>query len=118
MEFKIDTKEKIEIITPQFNLFNNNMADELCKKTISIAQSGKSVIIDFSNIESLEPFVIPILEENYHQLYNMQVSCAFCSLKKEIANQFSDIQNIVPTLVEAVDIVSMEGLERELFADE
>ncbi|HMN31866.1 MAG TPA: hypothetical protein PKA54_00680 [Chitinophagaceae bacterium] len=118
MMFKIDTKEKIEIICPQFTNLELNMAEDLCKISLNAAQSGKSVIIDFSNIESIENTVVYELEKNYQTLYEKEVSSAYCCMKKNLIPHFYSIQNIVPTLEEAIDIVSMEGLERELFADE
>ncbi len=118
MMFKIDTKEKITIISPQFAHLELNMAADLCKISLNAAQNGKSVIIDFSNIESIENTVVSELEKTVQTLYENEVSSAYCCMKKNLISLFHTIQNIVPTLDEAIDIVSMEGLERELFADE
>jgi hypothetical protein len=56
-------------------------------------------------------------------MYDSNLSFALCEMNDEVKksmqeNDESDILNITPKQIEAIDIVAMEGLERELLGDE
>lgn len=117
MTYKIDTKDKFDIITPQIPDFNYNMAEELITLCTQLQKSDKSVIIDFINVTSTEARLAKELEELHAQYYNGNLSFVICNMKANIKPVFSDELNVVPTLIEAIDIISMEGLERELLGE-
>ena len=117
MTYKIDTKDKFDIITPQIPDFNYTMAEELITLCKQMQKSDKSVIIDFINVASTEERLAKEIETLHTTFYNSNLSFAICNIKANLKPVFSDELNIVPTLAEAIDIISMEGLERDLLGE-
>jgi hypothetical protein len=117
MFYKIDTKENFDIITPQMSQFNYNMAEELITLCAQLQINDKSAIVDFMPIETVDDETIPIVEQVHTQFYENNLSFAIGSVKPIIKSKFSQNVNCTPTLIEAIDIISMEGLERELMND-
>jgi hypothetical protein len=105
MLFKIDTKNNFDILTPQMSRFQTKMAEELITLCVQLQKNDKSAIVDFVNIETLEENCIPMIEQLQTEFYQNNLS------------QFPQELNCTPTLIEAIDIISMEGLERELMND-
>ncbi|HMT35707.1 MAG TPA: hypothetical protein PKC41_07600 [Chitinophagaceae bacterium] len=117
MFYKIDTKENFDIITPQMSQFNYNMAEELITLCAQLQINDKSAIIDFTMVEGIDEKSIKALEHLHEQFYSNNVSLAFCHLTSKIKPLLSADLNITPTLIEAIDLISMEGLERELMGE-
>lgn len=117
MQYKINTKENFDIIVPQMAQFDSIMAEELFQHCSELQKNDKSAIIDFSNVLSMDSAIISTLEKMYTAFYEHHLSCAFCHLHQDFRPLFSAELNIVPTQIEAIDLVSMEGLERELLRD-
>jgi anti-anti-sigma regulatory factor len=117
MQYKINTKENFDIIVPQMAQFVSIMAEELISHCAELQKNDKSAIIDFSNVLSIDGEMLVVLEKLHAGFYDCNLSCAFCNLNPDIKPLFSRELNIVPTQIEAIDLVSMEGLERELLGD-
>lgn len=117
MIYKIDTKENFSVITPQISEINSNMADELIVCCDELQKDDKSAIIDFVNVESIDADTIKKVEAIHPDFYSKNLSFALCNLSAGLRSSFSQEVNITPTLIEAIDIISMEGLERELMGD-
>jgi anti-anti-sigma regulatory factor len=117
MLYKIDTKENFDIITPQMSQINYNMSEELVTICAQLQKNDKSAIIDFSNVVSVESEIINEIEKLHTQFYSNNLSFAICEVSTKFKPLFSPDLNITPTLIEAVDLISMEGLERELMSD-
>ena len=118
MYYKIVAKENFDIILPQMTELNSNMAVELlalCEKTI---EKKRSVIIDFNNVESIKDMQKDTMQNIHTSFYKHNLSFAVCEIKKELKPHFSKKLNITPTLIEAIDIISMEALEREILDEE
>ncbi len=117
MMYKIDTKENFDILTPQMSRFNTKMAEELITLCAQLQKNDKSAIVDFVNIEGIDEEVISVIEQLHVQFYSNNVSFALATVSSSIKSLFSQDINITPSLIEAIDIISMEGLERELLSD-
>ena len=117
MLFKIDTKNNFDILTPQMSRFQTKMAEELITLCAQLQKNDKSAIVDFVNIETLEENCIQMIEELHTAFYQNNLSFAIASVLPGIKSQFPQELNCTPTLIEAIDIISMEGLERELMND-
>lgn len=117
MLYKIDTKQNLDIITPQMSQFKYIMADELVTLCAQLQKNDKSAIIDFNKVVSVEDVVLKQVEELHKQFYNSGLSFVLCNLTTDIKGLFSTELNVVPTQTEAIDLVSMEGLERELLGE-
>jgi anti-anti-sigma regulatory factor len=123
MKYNIDTKENFDIITPINDLFDQNLAEEIQQFLSASILKNRSAIIDFSSIQSIENNLNQIIIDWHHKMYDSNLSFALCEMNDEVKksmqeNEESDILNITPKQIEAIDIVAMEGLERELLGDE
>ena len=123
MKYNIDTKENFDIITPINDLFDQNLAEEIQQFLSASILKKRSAIIDFSSIQSIENNLNQIIIDWHHKMYDSNLSFALCEMNDEVKksmqeNDESDILNITPKQIEAIDIVAMEGLERELLGDE
>lgn len=124
MEFKIDTKPTYSIITPVTNHLNANLTEAIRQKCEALAESGSAnYIIDLHNCLDADKASFEDLALLHEQSYNNSRSLVFTGVSeavlKEIKSTGADeVLNITPTMIEAIDIVSMEILERDLFNEE
>ncbi len=124
MEFKIDTKPTYAVITPVSNELNAKMTEALRQKWRELQQSGSgNLIVDLHNFISVDESTLSTLEDLHEEIYGEQQSLVFTGLQEEVLEVFKATEayerlNIAPTLIEAIDIVSMEILERDLFNEE
>jgi anti-anti-sigma regulatory factor len=124
MEFKIDTKEIFTQISPVNEHLNANMAAELERKCAELTDSGSNnFIINLDACQNAEPEAFEALAALHEVLYANGQSLVFTELTDGVMRQIKDAQmdqtiNIAPTEIEAVDIISMEILERDLFNEE
>lgn len=123
MKYNIDTKENFDIIIPINDLFDQDLAEKIQQFLSASILKNRSAIIDFSSIQSIENNLNQTIIDWHHKMYDSNLSFALCEMNDEIKksmqeNEESDILNITPKQIEAIDIVAMEGLERELLGDE
>ncbi len=124
MEFKIDTKDTFSIIMPESTEINAKMTGELMAKCAEMRQSGsKNFIIDLSRALAMSTNAVPAMVALHEECYNNDCSLVFTGINKEGINILKENEtdlliNIAPTMKEAIDIVSMEILERDLFNEE
>lgn len=124
MQFNIDAKEQYTVITPQKDIINANMAAKLAEQCEILSETGsKNFIIDLKECQDVgTDFFMPFVElsASYYEQENSFVitnppSEMLRIIKEEDA---IDSLNTAPTFIEAVDIISMEILERDLFNEE
>jgi len=124
MQFKIDTKPTFTVITPLNSNIDANMTAALRQKWKALTESGSgNAIIDLSCCTSADESAFAQLRELHEEVYGNNQSIVFTNLQppvwKVVKHEEADILlNIAPTMQEAVDVVSMEILERELFDEE
>ena len=123
MKYNIDTKENFDIITPINDTFNQELAVEINQFIQNSIEKQRSVIIDFTSINSIEETNTQHIIDWHHEMYDSNLSFALCGMNDDVKktlleNIESDILNITPKQIEAIDIVAMEGLERELMGDD
>jgi hypothetical protein len=121
MSFKIDAKEQYTVITPQPTALDARLAANLADKCKELIQKGSpNFIVDVAlcqevNTNFLEPF-LELSAQQYEEGHSFVIahppSKMLQILKEEDA---IDSLNYAPTFIEAIDIVSMEILERDLF---
>lgn len=120
MKVKIDTKEKMHVITVEQEKLTANMTEELKDTFLSyLNQPIKNVVINFKNIEEMDREAAATLLDIQQAFYDANNSMVFCNLKKDVEKflddeEFLEIMNVTPTESEAWDIVQMEEIEREL----
>lgn len=124
MEFKIDTKEQYAIITPVYNTIDTQLTAALAQKCAELADSGtNNYIIDLQNCSAADNMSFDDLLQLHEDCYNNSRSLVFTGLSNEMMQVFKDAEldisiNVAPKMIEAVDIVSMEILERDLYGEE
>lgn len=119
MRYKIDTRTDFDIITPLYPNIDPILSEQLSDIVDQCSENGRSLILNCSIIEQVEKEVvlqwIRMHEEMYQHDLSFVICCINASCKKEIADIEEDhVLNLTPTVEEAIDLVSMEGLEREL----
>ncbi|PZP48843.1 MAG: anti-anti-sigma factor [Pseudopedobacter saltans] len=120
--FKLDTKEKFNVITPKTSNISDITADELRQLLEKqLEKPTKNVIINLENVETVTPEVAEMFAETASQYMEANSSFVICHASKSVKKvldemELLDILNITPTESEAWDIVQMEEIERELLS--
>jgi anti-anti-sigma regulatory factor len=122
MHYKIDTHQNFDIVTPVFSVIDAKMMDELNDLADDCSENGRSILLDLASIESVGNEHIQLLETLHHEMYQHNLSFVIChvnnAIKRSIAeHELEHVLNVTPTRIEGIDLISMEGLERELLGD-
>lgn len=124
MDFKIDTKDTFTIIVPMEAQISANMTDELLRTCTDIGQNGSNnFIIDMQHAHSIDTAAISGLVILHGHCYGQGQSLVLTAMATPVlaalkSTEMDLLLNITPTMDEAIDIVSMEILERELLSEE
>ncbi len=124
MDFKIDTKDTFTIITPLNEVIDAKMTGALGAKCEEMRQSGSNnFIVDLENCKTIEKTCVSELIALQGVSYDMDLSFVYTKANDEITKAIRDededfIINLAPRMDEAIDIISMEILERDLFNEE
>jgi anti-anti-sigma regulatory factor len=124
MEFKIDTKSSYILITPVSNHLDANLTASLRQKCRELTETEKSnFIVDLHNCLDANKSSFTGLTELHEDCYSNDQSLVFTNIQPDVlqalkAEELDTAINIAPTMIEAIDIVSMEILERDLFGEE
>lgn len=124
MGFKIDAKEQYTVITPENTCLDSVLAADLSVQCTELTQNGSNnFIVDLSACQSVSPgFLEPFVSlasscyEKGQSFVLVHAPADMLGMLKE--HDAVDALNYAPTLIEAIDIVSMEILERDLFNEE
>lgn len=126
MQFKIDTKENYSLIIPESEVLDANMAEGIKDKCAELAENGSDCyIIDLtpctegnSGISAFQQ-LLQLHEDCYSNGRTLVFTGVYDGLLQEMKQQQMHLSlNITPTMQEAIDIVNMEVLERDLFNEE
>jgi len=124
MEFKIDTKDAFTTIMPAKSAISAKLTDELALKMKEMRQSGSAnFVIDLRECDTIDEGGIGGLAAIHEDSYGAGQSLVLTGICSAVMatlkqNGGADMLNIAPTMVEAVDIISMEILERDLLSEE
>lgn len=123
MNFKIDTKEKFTVITPQTEHFDANIAEALWEAaTMGIEKERGNVIVNLQQISQADATAINDLASLQQHFYGKNKSFIVCGVQPPVteiikSEDLEETLNITPTESEAWDVVQMEEIERELMDD-
>ncbi|TAH05201.1 MAG: STAS domain-containing protein [Sphingobacteriales bacterium] len=123
MNVKLDTKEKFHVINVLEQAFYANMTESLLKTFNDCTQSDvKNVILNLDQVTKMEREAAEALVNLQQTSYENNHSLVICCLKQELEDwldkeELLELMNVTPTLSEAMDIVQMEEIERDLFKD-
>jgi anti-anti-sigma factor len=121
MKVKTDTKEKFHVITVQESALSAVMAAELSDLLLPYLQNDvKNVILNLKELQSLDEIAGEKLVKLQQNFYEKNSSFIICGIPKPVEDfldsvNLLEIMNTTPTESEAMDIVQMEEIEREMF---
>jgi len=124
MEFKIDTKDTFTIIMPLNAAIDAKLTGGLLEKCRNIRQSGSvNFIIDFTDCNEMYKNASPGLLQLHEESYAGEQSLIYTGINKQAVAILKEDEtdlliNIAPSIKEAIDIISMEILERDLYSEE
>ena len=124
MNVKLDTKEKFHVITILGNSLYANMTEDLIQTFNDCMQTGvKNAIINLEQVTNLDKETALMLCNMQQGSYENGHSLVICCLNKDLENwldeeEILEVMNTAPTLSEAMDLVQMEEIEREMFRDD
>lgn len=121
MNFKIDTTKNHAVIAPDYHTLDDKLTDALQMEIKKLQDEGHlNVIINLETVETSEPEARNQLLGLHEMIYALEGSLVFTGLNDSLLKAMKKDQlhinlNITPTMIEAIDIINMEILERELF---
>ena len=123
MNFKIDTREKFTMITPDSDFSSDNLTAELKELADSFLQHKTNLVINLKNVADLKENSVNNLAALQNEFYQHNISFVICEIQTGVFKvveklELDDVLNITLTETEAWDIVQMEEVERELLGDE
>jgi hypothetical protein len=119
MHIKQSSSLQYELLSLPEGQFTPEMAEKLTTMCQELREQGRSVIVDAHEIVDIAPGALDKLEDWQTEAYNKNTSWAMARLKKSLYPKNSDIElNLTPSLEEAIDLVAMEIIERELLGDD
>ena len=124
MEFKIDTKDTFTVITPIVGKISANLTGEIGEKCTQTRQSGSNtLIVDLQHCIEIDKAAVRELVKMHEDSYSQDRSLVFTQVAEKVMAVIKEDEtdlliNIAPRMEEAIDIISMEILERDLFAEE
>ena len=124
MDFKIDTRDTFSVITPESENITVNMTDDLRSTFEKMRQSGsQNFIVDFQNCKTIDEDAQQSLVDMHEECYSMGRSLVFTGVKGKVlaslkVSETDTLLNVTPKMIEAIDIISMEILERDLYGEE
>ena len=124
MDFKIDTKDTFSVVVPIFDRISAKLTGELRQKCEEMRQSGsKNFIIDLQHCKEIDTSVLNDLVKLHEESYSMDQSIVFTGINGIVMaglkeNETDLLINVAPRMDEAIDIISMEILERDLLSEE
>lgn len=124
MEFKIDTSESYARIAPLGTNLNVNMAAAIEEHATQLTENGiPNFMIVLSACQTAEDAAFESLAKWHEQCYSEGRSLVFTGLQDAVRKQLRQLElddalNITPTEIEAIDIINMEILERDMFDEE
>ena len=124
MQVKTDTKEKFHVMTVIGATMSADMAAELSDLLLPYLQNDvKNVILNLKELQSLDEIAAEKLVKLQQNFYEKNCSFVVCEMQKPVEDYLDsvnllEIMNTTPSESEAMDIVQMEEIERELLNEE
>jgi anti-anti-sigma factor len=118
---KTNTKEKFHVITLSVPSLSADMAEELSGLLLPYLQNDvKNIILNLKELQSLDVIAAEKLVKLQQNFYEKNSSFVICEIQKPVEDfldsvNLLEVMNTTPTESEAMDIVQMEEIEREMF---
>lgn len=119
MKVKIDTKEKMHVITIEEKELSANMTESIKEMLLKyLDEPIANVVVNFKDVAETDLETAKTIAGVQQRFYEENHSMVFCHLQPQVSdfldqNDLLEILNVTPTESEAWDIVQMEEIERE-----
>jgi anti-anti-sigma factor len=119
MMVKIDTREKLHVITIHEDCLAANMTEQMDKVILTLLEDNvKNVVLNMKDIKKVDSAAADHLVKLHDTFYDSKASFVICGLQTDIRKQLEhsgvlEKLNYTPTESEAMDMVQMEEIERE-----
>jgi hypothetical protein len=122
MSCLIEQRETFNLITLPEGALNAAIKEELIHHSQDSMAQRQSIIVDFSKVKQCEIENVDFIQTLHSDVYSDNLSFVITQASDTIKQAFNylleeDSINYAPTLAEAIDIVSMENIERELLGE-
>jgi anti-anti-sigma factor len=124
MQVKTNTKERFHVITVTDPTLTADMAAELSDLLLAYLQNDvKNLILNLKELQSLDEIAAERLVKLQQNFYEKNSSFVICEIRKPVEDfldsvNLLEVMNTTPTESEAMDIVQMEEIERDLLDEE
>lgn len=123
MSCLIEQRETFNLITLPEGALNTSVKEELVHHSQDSMAQRQSIIVDFSKVKQCEIENVDFVQSLHSDVYSNNLSFVITQASDTIKQAFNYLLeeesiNYAPTLAEAIDIVSMENIERELLGEE
>ena len=124
MQVKTNTKERFHVITVTDPALTADMAAELSDLLLAYLQNDvKNLILNLKELQSLDEIAAERLVKLQQNFYEKNSSFVICEIRKPVEDfldnvNLLEVMNTTPTESEAMDIVQMEEIERDLLNEE
>ncbi len=120
MKFKVDHKDKVVIITSSVEKLDAIQAPELKGEIVMQNKEGhKNIILDLAATRYIDSSGLSAILVGNRMCNESNGSFVICGLQENVnklisISQLDKILKITPTLNEAIDLVYMDEVEREI----
>ena len=124
MQVKTNTKERFHVITVTDPALTADMAAELSDLLLAYLQNDvKNLILNLKELQSLDEIAAERLVKLQQNFYEKNSSFVICELQKPVEDfldnvNLLEVMSTTPTESEAMDILQMEEIERDLLNEE
>src|SRR6187401_3305296 len=124
MQVKTNTKERFHVITVTDPALTADMAAELTDLLLAYLQNDvKNLILNLKELQSLVDIAAEKLVKLQQNFYEKNSSFVVCEMKKPVEDfldrvNLLEMMNTTTTESEAMDIVQMEEIERDLLNED
>lgn len=120
MKFEVENKDKVAVIKSKVEKLDAIHAPELKSEIVMLSKSGtKNLVMDLSETRYIDSSGLSAVLVANRACRDANGTFVLCGLQETVKklitiSQLESVLKITPTLNEAIDLVYMEEVEREL----
>ncbi len=120
MKFSVDTEDKYAVISVQLEKLDSLSAPDLKTELVYLIKNGmRNIVVDLEQARYCDSSGLSALLTGNRMCKELKGTFVICSLQPAVEklvkiSQLTSVFNITPTRNEAVDMVMMEEIEREI----
>jgi len=124
MKFSVENEDKYTVVTSEVDKLDSMSAPDLKSELVYLGKSGKrNIVVDLNATRYCDSSGLSALLTGNRLCKENSGSFVICGLQPSVEklvkiSQLHSVLNITPTKDEAVDMVMMEEIERELGSGE